>query len=1204
MRAPLFSHLLDRLPRLPVVAPLLAAAVLAGCPQETPPPIVPGASFKLTVPRARVTLGETLDITFKSTAKGGKAATGDVTVNVGAVDGDDAPGEAFVGADAATAVSGSVSVTPSGGAGGFVLRCGNTPGRVQIDAEATDTGETATSVVECVEVSNFFYTITPRVDVTCSRLQADGVSSCPVTLVVTKQALGSQDDPVPAADEAVDVEVTEVTDVVILDGVRGVSLDGIPEVLAAAENTPPTQRLVGLQTDADGNARFLVVSPAFGVSESVGVTATVRGIEKPLTFEFAPFVNQSQMTLTASKSELESGRTSTLTVTAKRTDGAPAVGESVTLTSVAATPAIFTAAPPSVTVTNGVATVILDDAGVGTVVVTAPDVVGRGVLVPIQATYDTGVNATAVPPLLSSLTLSVSERGSVIGNADFTEPTLLSDEPDAQPVRFFVTAESGEEPFADVSVNVSIAPDSQALIEFFGDRGGTDPVRRTLPSLSAANAGALGRAEFTVRPVSTIARGTATVNVQMIQNGNTIFQASRTLVVDRAPILQSVVFVAATPPVIGVRGGTQPSTSSISFRLIDDAGAPLGGVPVRFVTNATADRGVTVEQSDISDAGGVVETTLSAGSIAGPVTVVVTAIPANGLPITVESASIAIVGGLPTFLNSDFTCAQRSGAGLNTICSAQLVDRFTNRIGASTQVQFKAEGGNITPSSPTTSDGVAVATFNSSSVATVGPEVREWSYGRPVVGHLVNGALVLDETDLPGFGGAAACTDATTATACNLLALCNDPDTAAFCPLPGRQSEPDLVPVTLAGVDETRRCDADLAADPRACGFPVGCLDGSGIDCSVNMGCFDFSAATFCPQNGLLTVTASARGEETFLDGNGNGILDFIDLNANGRHEIEEPIGVACRFERSGGRAGDPNCVLSEIVRDEGPCPQPGDPGFNVDLDPSCKDGIRQVDDFIDSPEMFLDSNGSCSRDNFLYATANGMARDERIFASELFNDVDGSLTFGFDPDGDNVVDQTNGTWDRDTEIFLETHVLEVGAPRLLFGEACVPRLGNHTCVEATSPTGGRSPCVELADGTGIAPRCNPSLKAPQNNGAAGSYLYAWVDGNGNCPTTDFGAQTSVTSSGSVAASAEERTLDDLVCGFEAGRDPDRPWCQVQPVLGAPAFAMSVVFDCTANGGTVAEETTLTLELLDAELSAKQEFSLFVDPTTCTSATP
>jgi len=271
MRAPLFSHLLDRLtPPLLVVPLVVLAATTTGCPEDKPPPIVTKASLKLDVPRLRVTLGEAIDVTFKTTASGGEAATGDVIVTVGPVEGDAVAGDAFVGADAATANSTSVTVTPDAGEGGFVFRCGDAAGRVQLGVTTTDTNLTELTVVSCVEATNFFYEIDDDLDANCSRLQADGVSSCNVTLQIARSRIGSGEDPAPAADEAVDVETIEVAEVEILDGIRGVDPDGIPEVLATAADTPLQKRLVGIQTDAEGNANFLVTSPAWLRSSPCG----------------------------------------------------------------------------------------------------------------------------------------------------------------------------------------------------------------------------------------------------------------------------------------------------------------------------------------------------------------------------------------------------------------------------------------------------------------------------------------------------------------------------------------------------------------------------------------------------------------------------------------------------------------------------------------------------------------------------------------------------------------------------------------------------------------------------------------------------------------------------------------------------------------------------------------------------------------------
>jgi hypothetical protein len=55
------------------------------------------------------------------------------------------------------------------------------------------------------------------------------------------------------------------------------------------------------------------------------------------------------------------------------------------------------------------------------------------------------------------------------------------------------------------------------------------------------------------------------------------------------------------------------------------------------------------------------------------------------------------------------------------------------------------------------------------------------------------------------------------------------------------------------------------------------------------------------PGNGIVTVLATTRGEETFIDANGNGIYDsgeiffdipepFIDFNGNGRFDGPEPF--------------------------------------------------------------------------------------------------------------------------------------------------------------------------------------------------------------------------------------------------------------------------------------------------------------------------
>src|SRR5262249_35545480 len=140
-----------------------------------------------------------------------------------------------------------------------------------------------------------------------------------------------------------------------------------------------------------------------------------------------------------------------------------------------------------------------------------------------------------------------------------------------------------------------------------------------------------------------------------------------------------------------------------------------------------------------------------------------------------------------------------------------------------------------------------------------GASVTNWSYG-----------FIPQAGQIPGTQG---CFDNTITTPCNLLDLCDAaPD---FCPLPlgclrGRADAAGRLPGGLLanqhpGID-------NYFAEHRSCGFPVSCLIGDlahqfgvpnfpGDECPVALGCLDYSNGTQCPQDGLMTVIASTRGE-------------------------------------------------------------------------------------------------------------------------------------------------------------------------------------------------------------------------------------------------------------------------------------------------------------------------------------------------------
>ena len=99
-----------------------------------------------------------------------------------------------------------------------------------------------------------------------------------------------------------------------------------------------------------------------------------------------------------------------------------------------------------------------------------------------------------------------------------------------------------------------------------------------------------------------------------------------------------------------IRGSSRPTSSVVSFTLLDDLSNPMPDVPVDFRVNDTAGSGISVTSRALSDPTGTVTAVLSAGTQAGPVTVVATADPDGlfGGPVTVESAPVAITGEFPT----------------------------------------------------------------------------------------------------------------------------------------------------------------------------------------------------------------------------------------------------------------------------------------------------------------------------------------------------------------------------------------------------------------------------------------------------------------------------------------------------------------------------------------------------------------------------
>jgi hypothetical protein len=744
-------------------------------------------------------------------------------------------------------------------------------------------------------------------------------------------------------------------------------------------------------------------------------------------------------------------------------------------------------------------------------------------------------------PLSASVTVSLNPVGTLLLNATADPLEVHSDGATItdRTSTITVTFTKDDDPVNPADVTLSIPVASRSRITF---AGGAFSV-----ALDEGDFDSEGSAEVDVVAVAGVAPGQVTIDVTGTDGVKNADPTAVTLEVLREPVLQSIVFISAAPSPIGVRGGTLPTSTVVEFELRDDQNAVMANVPVTFATPPTADPGIALLGSDVSGPDGKVQTVLSSGTIAAPVVVAVTATPANGPPLTAFSEPVAIIGGLPNFASSFMTCGDSFAhvEGEAFECQATLVDRFSNLAGGQV-VQFRAEGSGTTAFATSDDSGVAAAALVLDDGDTEsGTSVSNWSYG-----------FVPTVSDVPALY--AGCFDNTVTTGCDLLQLCEDEP--FFCPL-----EPNCLDdaLTARSILESNLTVSDLqgaagrqelatyVATHRSCGFPVSCLIGAdfndplrqglissvlvGDECAAATGCFDYDASE-CPADGILTVTASTRGEESFTDGNGNGVFDFIDSNDNGHQDTNEmPISgqtcdatvfpTVCRPER---------CQNGVCEVTFGSCVDDGD----------CVGGTA-IDVPVDLPEPFLDKNDSCAFDDFSGSPRFLHTPSQRLKHSDLFNDVDNNNIFGFGT----PAEELNGLWDPDTEIFLSAHVLSVGAARIQVGAPCDVAAG--ACpIEAQTPSG-----VIGMDPGGI--------PASISNGQTITLRYRATDVNGNCPNPGFEDKlTAITLAGLKLAGDLTVTMQPLDCGYAFGINPVKSFCEDYSALGSPVGTLQLTGDC------------------------------------------
>jgi hypothetical protein len=343
--------------------------------------------------------------------------------------------------------------------------------------------------------------------------------------------------------------------------------------------------------------------------------------------------------------------------------------------------------------------------------------------------------------------------------------------------------------------------------------------------------------------------------------------------VTRPSILQSLVFMSATPPVLGAIGSSLPTTSQVVFLLTNDDNQPEIGQTVTFALDPNGDPAAQVTPVANTDGTGNVTCFVSAGQQAATLVVRATAMRGSEI-VTAASAPIAVVGGRPAwapmhiYSQHDTVWAPQSTGGYvdpfgpqdhpqSTNISVVLVDRFSNRVapgpsGSGYQVQFRAETGHIQSTAETGEDGSVSVPYT-----------------------------------------------------------------------PGPAYTADVLPSGVETREIVRYRYSHLMAPQDV-----------------------FRVAN--PRDGEVDILVATRGEESFIDANGDGAFQraFYDGNGNGRYDGRSED---CNDRWFGHACVQRDCDTIENV---------------PSALSSYRDHPELVETFVDLPEPFLDRNHDGLRDN------------------------------------------------------------------------------------------------------------------------------------------------------------------------------------------------------------------------------------------------
>lgn len=260
-----------------------------------------------------------------------------------------------------------------------------------------------------------------------------------------------------------------------------------------------------------------------------------------------------------------------------------------------------------------------------------------------------------------------------------------------------------------ITFNSACVGQNLATITGFGQPTGTPTVTTTSGTATATY-------------VATGCSGSDLVTASATPNSQNL-SASGTVTVSPAAI-GSIKFISATPPTmtlkgLGSIGGS--STSTVVFQVLDSGGGPRPGATVDFSLSTTVGGVTFTPASGVTDANGKVQTVISSGTVAEPVTVhaatTVTPLPpAAPYIISTDSNALTISTGIPASggISLAVLCPNVEAwneDGVIVPVTVRMRDRFTNPVPDGTTVNFHTLLGHIDPSCQT-GGGTGACTVN------------------------------------------------------------------------------------------------------------------------------------------------------------------------------------------------------------------------------------------------------------------------------------------------------------------------------------------------------------------------------------------------------------------------------------------------------------------------------------------------------------